>query len=136
MNGIIVAVMTMPVLKWTKRFNLNVSCAVSAIVWGVGLCLFGWAQTPWQYYGANLILTFGENRVFANGYLLIESLAPENMRGAYLGSSNLSMAGVVLGPAVGGYILGTMGGQFLFTAMSLLLLGSAACYLLARPIAK
>lgn len=132
MNGILVVCLTMPLLAWTKRFHLNNSCAVSSFIWAAGYLFLAYSHVPAQFYFATLLLTLGEIVVFANGYLIIESLAPENMKGAYLGTSNISNVGMVVGPSLGGWLFEIGSGQLLFTAMSAFLLTAMLMYLWAK----
>jgi len=128
LNGIGVVLFTMPLLKFAKRFNVNRSCAVSCLVWGLGYLGYGLVETEKMFVLSTLVLTLGEIVVYANGYYMIESLAPKNMKGAYLGSANLAHIGVVIGPMIGGYLYEFGGGKFLFVTMSLLTVFSAAIY--------
>lgn len=131
-NGFLVVLLTMPLLAWTKRFHLNHSCAVSALIWGLGYFVLAFSHLPSQFYFAMILLTLGEIVVFANGYLIIEELAPENMKGAYLGSANISNIGFVIGPTVGGWLFEVGDGRLLFSVMGLLLFVSAGMYIWAK----
>lgn len=132
MNGFLVVLLTMPLLAWTKKIHLNNSCAVSAVVWGVGYFVLAFSHLPLQFYFAMMLLTLGEIVVFANGYLIIEDLAPENMKGAYLGSANISNIGFVIGPTLGGWLFEMGDGRLLFSVMGLLLCVAAVMYLWAK----
>ena len=94
----------------------------------------GVADTPLQFLGSMFIFTLGEIVVFANGYLIIESLAPKKMKGAYLGATNVSQMGVVFGPMIGGFILESMGGQALFWSMGILLCMAGGLYLMVAKL--
>ncbi|MDH4467887.1 MAG: MFS transporter [Bacteriovoracaceae bacterium] len=132
LNGILVVLCTLPILKFTKKFDLNKSCAMSCLLWGVGYFIFGFAKIPLHFYWAMFFVTLGEIVVFANGNLIIETLAPAKMKGAYLGTTNLGYSGVVIGPALGGILMQWGGGELLFSTMSMLMILVAYLYMAAR----
>lgn len=129
LNGIIIVFITLPLLEWSKKFDLHVMCAISCLFWGGGYIAFAIATSTWYYYFGMVLITIGEIIVFANGAYLIERLAPDKMKGAYLGSLNMGFAGVILGPIIGGVILQQLSGQFLFLACSILMVFVALIYL-------
>jgi len=130
-NGLIVVLFTLPLLSWTKRFNINKSCAISSVVWGVGFIGMGLAIVPYHFFIAMVVVTLGEIVVFANGYLVIEALAPEDMKGAYLGTTNLGQVGVVVGPMIGGALLESGSGSLVFYSMGGLMCCTGILYFLA-----
>jgi MFS family permease len=129
LNGFIIVFITLPLLEWTKKFDLHLMCAISCLFWAGGYIAFAFASNSNFYYLGMILITLGEIIVFANGNYLIERLAPENMKGAYLGSLNLGFAGVILGPIIGGYILQELGGNFLFILCGVLMIFVAFIYL-------
>jgi MFS family permease len=90
------------------------------------------ASEPMHFYLGMLAITFGEIVVFANGYQMIESLAPPRMKGAYMGTTNLGHSGVVVGPVIGGMLLELGGGKLLFTVMGLVTVVVSFLYLQAK----
>jgi MFS family permease len=136
LNGITVVLLTLPLLSWAKKYDLNKICAASALFFCLGYLLMGLSSQPLQYYLSMIVLTVGEIVIFANGNMMIENLAPPKMKGAYLGLSNISSVGFVIGPAIGGALLEKGGGMLLFSVLSVLMLVVSALYLLARRFVR
>lgn len=134
LNGILVVATTLPLLKWSKRFHLNHACAASCLLWAIGYFVFGFAQYSVHFYWAMIFITLGEIIVFANGTYMIESLAPEKMKGAYLGTTNLGHSGVVIGPLLGGFLMELGGGKLLFSLLAVMMLLVAYLYLAAKKL--
>lgn len=128
-NGIIIVLITLPLLEWSKKFDLHLMCAISSLFWAVGYLGFAFASEVWHFYLGMLFITFGEIIIFANGNLLIENLAPEQMKGAYMGSLNVGFAGIIIGPLVGGMILDYSGSKLLFSFCMLLMIGVSLIYI-------
>jgi len=134
LNGATVVALTIPLLSWTKRFNLNLVCALSMWIWCIGFFVLSFSYLPLHFYISMAIMTLGEIVVFANGYQIIESLAPKEMKGAYLGSLNLSQIGMVIGPMIGGYLLGVGGGRLTFSTMGIFMFLAGWLYIVARYV--
>ena len=77
---------------------------------------------------AVFILSLGEVILFPTLQVLIDRLAPADMKGSYFGASSLGGFGFVLGPVVGGALLEHAGGAGLWSGMALLALGAAVLY--------
>jgi MFS family permease len=71
------------------------------------------APVYWWYL-ATVVLSLGEVILFPTFSLLIDRIAPENMRGTYFGASGLVALGVSLSPFIGGIVLQYAGGPALF----------------------
>ncbi|MDA8791760.1 MFS transporter [Bacteriovoracaceae bacterium] len=129
MNGFIVVLCSLPLLSWSKNFNINIGCFWSTITWAVGIILFAIGKDPFDYYVAMVFITLGEIIVFANGYLLIENLAPEEMKASYLSTINLSGLGFAVGPVVGATLYEWYNVSVALLLMSSFLIFSALIYL-------
>jgi MFS family permease len=134
LNGVTVVALTLPLLAWVKKFELRLSCAVSALFFAVGYFFMGLSRTQPEYMASMIVLTIGEIVIFANGNLIIESLAPPKMKGAYLGLANISSVGFVVGPALGGVLLEKGGGFLLFATLSLVMLVVSLLYFFSRGL--
>jgi MFS family permease len=66
------------------------------------------------------ILTIGEILTFPTSSLFIDRLAPEPLRGTYFGANGFRNIGFFLGPALGGWLLGSYGGKVAFGLIALL----------------
>ncbi len=67
-----------------------------------------------------LIITLGEVLVVPTLSVLIDQIAPEDMRGTYFGAATLRQLGPASGPFMGGIVLGGLGPVALFIFMAML----------------
>ena len=117
--------------KWTKRFSIAKTVAVSCVVFGLGFFGFGISGSFWWAYILSMIvLALGEMLVFSNGYILIDNLAPSNLRGTYHSAGNMFSVGMAIGPPLGLYFYKETNQFLLFTMACLLLFVCASLYLL------
>ena len=105
--------------------------AVSCVVFGLGFFGFGISGSFWWAYILSMIvLALGEMLVFSNGYILIDNLAPSNLRGTYHSAGNMFSVGMAIGPPLGLYFYKETNQFLLFTMACLLLFVCASLYLL------
>jgi MFS family permease len=108
-----------------RVFRLGVGLSGAAFV-GCGLAPgFGWLL------GARILQGVGAGLVFASAPALVTLATPEARRGRALGAFNLAASlGMVLGPLVGGVLVGHWGWRVVYLGRLPLV---AAAWLLARP---
>ncbi|MEQ1862722.1 MAG: MFS transporter [Chthoniobacteraceae bacterium] len=129
-NGVMVVLLELPLTRFTQRFDPRRAMCWGYVMIGFGFALNAFAQGFWGLFTAMTIFTLGE--IFAMPMLAawVAHLAPEHMRGRYIGalSSAWSFAGM-LGPALGLQVFG-------FSPTALWLgcgaLGGLAAFILAR----
>jgi MFS family permease len=102
LNGLMVALFELPLTSLTRRFSPARVMAVGYAVVGIGMAI--------NLVGANLpvlvvsmvIFTLGEMIALPIGQSYIAELAPEKMRGRYMGALGVAWSGAtMLGPAGG-----------------------------------
>ena len=76
----------------------------------------------WGWIGAVIIMSLAETILFPTMNVHIDRLAPKNLRGAYFGAASFYEIGFALSPFLGGLILDSLGGSWLFMIGSLLCL--------------
>jgi MFS family permease len=117
--------------KWTKKFDVAKTVALSCIVFSLGFFGFGISGSLWWAYIVSMIvLALGEMLVFSNGFILIDNLAPKNLRGTYHSAGNMFAVGMAIGPPLGAYFLKQTNQVILFSAAAVLLLVCSALYFL------
>ena len=95
---------------WMTRRVRNrspmVMMAAGALLYMVGLAMFGFVSTYWLFVVAILLLTFGEMIVMPVSQALATRFAPEDMRGRYMAFFSLAWAvPSTIGPWAAGLIL-------------------------------
>ncbi|WP_240620344.1 MDR family MFS transporter [Peribacillus acanthi] len=124
LNAIMVIILQMPISHYTERFKPMHLMVSGALFMGIGLFGFGFFDAWSGLFVSMGFLTIGEILIFPSNSLVIDQLAEEGMRGAYFGASQFRSLGSFFGPIAGGYLLTEIGGPFMFTSISLLVLVS------------
>jgi MFS family permease len=105
-NGLLVVLFQLSATRLIKRAGELRISVVGAILYGLGYLSIGYAPSFYWLLGSMVIITAGEILVSPASLSLISRLAPENLRGSYLGSlSMVRTAGWSLGPLLGGFLL-------------------------------
>jgi len=105
LNGLMVVLFEIPLSTYTRRRPPRSIIAAGFALIGCGAGLNAWADEPWEYALAMAVLTSGEILSMSVSMAYAASLAPESMRGRYLGLYGLTWAtAVACGPALGMWI--------------------------------
>lgn len=133
-NGLMIAFLQMPFSTLAARWRRDRMMVASGIVLGGGFFLNTFARTPLQFAAVVVVWTCGEmlNAVFAP--TIVSELAPEAMRGRYMGALTMCFSSAALfGAPLGGLVLARGGGAALWTAVLLVGLGASGFAALAGP---
>ncbi len=84
--------------------------------------------------GAMFILSLGETVLFPTLNIIIDRMAPDQLKGSYVGAASLASMGFVSAPVVGGFLLHQFGGFTLWLSMAALALVVASLYAMAAKI--
>jgi MFS family permease len=102
LNGLLVVALELPVSTVTRRLNPINSMAIGYILVGVGAGLNAFASTKPVLILAMAILTFGEMFALPVTAAYIADIAPEKMRGRYLGTLGLAWGfALIFVPGIG-----------------------------------
>ncbi|MGV8001690.1 MFS transporter [Photorhabdus temperata subsp. temperata] len=126
-NAITVLVAQLYLVPLLANTPLEKRITIGALILAVSQVLFWFnatASTLW-WGGCAVIFSIAEAILLPNLSILLDRLAPERYRGAYLGASTLVMLGLSLGRIVGGALL-EWWGKNVFVVMALLCLCIAA----------
>ncbi|SNT48631.1 MDR family MFS transporter [Rhodococcoides kyotonense] len=114
-NGLMLCALQVPAARYLRKLPREGVLAVSIVVIGIGVGLQGFAQFWWMYAAAVSIWTLGEMGAAPSRQRSAAELSRPDMRGRYLGVFALSVScATLLGPVVGGFILGKFGAQILW----------------------
>jgi MFS family permease len=79
------------------------------------------------------VFTLGEMIIDPAEYLFVDTIAPERLRGSYLGAQNLAAFGGALSPVICGYLLINSPAPTMFYVLACLTaVGGTLCFLAGR----
>lgn len=129
-NGMTVLVLQFPLLALTERFQPSfrsmIGVALMAVAFAM-MALIPITHETWFLF-AIFILSVGEVILFPTLQIMIDRMAPEDMKGSYFGAAALAGFGFAAGPIVGGALLEYFGGGGLWWSMAALMACVALIY--------
>ena len=123
LNATMVVLFQFSITRFTSRYGRSVMMALGAAFYALGFGVF--AEGPlWALMGAlpffflaQAILTMGEMIIVPVSQAFAADIAPQEMRGRYMGVFGLAYtAGFGLGPMLGGLVMDRLGGQYIWYA--------------------
>lgn len=127
-NAITVIALQLP-LGWlaNKRPPL-LAIHIGNLFFALGLAGIGYADTFALQIVAMILFTVGEILNYPAATMLLDKLAPEQLRGAYYGAQTFTNLGQFIGPWAGGWLLGQYGGETMFVVMAAVVLSASFIY--------
>ncbi len=111
-----------------NQANLFLMLCLGMLFFLLGLIGFSQADGVLVWVIAMAVFTIGEIIIIPTEYLFIDFIAPENLRGAYYGTQNLSNLGGALGPMLCGVALSLYQPQVMFYLLCLCVLLALGFY--------
>lgn len=135
LNGLLIIIFELPLTAWSQRLPPRQVIATGYLLLGIGFALTGIATKVPALIGTIMIWTFGEMISAPISVAYIAGMAPESLRGRYMGLYGLTWSlGLIAGPALGtrifardpGWLWSLCGGLGLISALMVLGSGRAA----------
>ncbi|MEH7456072.1 MFS transporter [Bacillus pseudomycoides] len=130
LNGLLVVLFQFQISKWATDKPVGKTMLYGAWLFGIGLFFIGWLPKWFGGSGtdATVILvtllvvyavyTLGEMIMSPVQMTFVANLAPEHLRGTYMGAASLQwITGNAFGPLLGGLLLDRLLGHLLFTIL-------------------
>lgn len=149
LNGLLVVLFQFPISRWAADKSVGKMMFYGVGAFGIGLLAIGWFPTILGNMDASkmtampiLLITFafytlGEMLMSPVQMTFVANLAPEELRGTYMGAAGLQwIIGGAVGPLMGGYFLDESLGNLLFTILGIGCLISACTYILIDKMAE
>ncbi|MBC6971088.1 MFS transporter [Bacillus sp. Xin] len=130
LNGLLVVLFQFQISKWATDKPVGRTMLYGAWLFGVGLFFIGWLPKWFGELGTNAtvilitllvvyaVYTLGEMIMSPVQMTFVANLAPEHLRGTYMGAASLQwITGNAFGPLLGGFLLDRLLGHLLFTIL-------------------
>jgi len=105
LNGLMIVFLELPLTNWTRRFKPKRMIAVGYALVGLSLAMLALAAGLPMLIASMVILTVGEMIALPVNSSYVAELAPENLRGRYMGIMGLSWnTAIGVGPMIGLWI--------------------------------
>jgi MFS family permease len=131
LNAAMVVLFQFPITRFTDRFARTAMMALGGAFFAVGFGLFGFVGVLPLFFLAQAIWTVGEMLTSPVSQALVADVAPETMRGRYMGVFGLAWTlAYGAGPLLGGAVMDQLNGRYIWYA-AFLLNGLAALGFLA-----
>jgi MFS family permease len=133
LNALTVAVVQYPLVRGLRRADHLVLLAVASVLVGLGLGLSGFVTVVWPLAVLVVVMSFGEMLLSPIATTLVSEMAPEEVRGRYMGVWALVWnGGMALGPAVAGLAMDGFGSRPTFVGLIGIGAAGAAGFLVLR----
>jgi MFS family permease len=134
LNAGIIAVVQYPLVRGLRLRNRMVLLAISSALLGVGIGGSAFAGPLWSLVILIVVLSIGETLLSPVASAEVSDLAPEAVRGRYMGVWTVVWnGGAALGPAFGGMAMDAIGGRQAFIVLLIVGLVGALGFLLLAP---
>jgi MFS family permease len=129
-NAVTILTFQFPMLRLLGRYNLYDRTYLALTLFGAAFLAY--AVLPVEAFAAWIVATWllavGEAVLFPTLQLQIDRMAQAHLRGTYFGAATLGGLGFGVGPFVGGWLLGRVGGPVTFTLTAVSVGLAALCY--------
>ena len=132
-NAVTVILMQYQIGRFLKRERLPYWICLGSALFVAGLIGFSFAQSTLAWCAAMFVFTLGEMIIYPAEYLFVDTIAPDHLRGSYLGAQNLAAFGGAMSPVICGYLLiNTPAPTMFYVLAALTTLGGMLCFLSSR----
>jgi len=134
LNALIVVAVQIPLVTALRFRNRMVLLAVSSGLLALGIGGSAFAGPLWSLVILIVVLSLGETLLSPVASAEVADLAPEALRGRYMGVWTVVWnGGAALGPAFGGWAMDNVGGRQAFVALLVVGLAGTAAFLALAP---
>jgi MFS family permease len=117
LNAAMVVVFQFPITRFTDRFTRTAMMAVGGAFFALGFGMFGFVGVLPLFFLAQAIWTVGEMFTSPVSQAFAADIAPETMRGRYMGVFGLVWTiAYGVGPLVGGAVMDKLDGRYIWYA--------------------
>lgn len=109
LNAIVVLAVQFPLVRFSSRFSPIVPLIAGNLCVACSLLIFGLFPYIWTMVLGVVLFTIGEVLMFTMTDVLVDRIAPNELRGTYFGMFGFNNLGNVMAPLLGGFLLDALG---------------------------
>ncbi|WP_410771790.1 MDR family MFS transporter [Fontibacillus sp. BL9] len=109
LNAVVVLVVQFPLVRFSSRFSPIVPLIAGNLCVSCSLLVFGLVPNIWTMMFGVVLFTIGEVLMFTMTDVLVDRIAPHELRGTYFGMFGFNNLGNVMAPLLGGFLLDAIG---------------------------
>ncbi|RCX20479.1 putative MFS family arabinose efflux permease [Fontibacillus phaseoli] len=109
LNAVVVLVVQFPLVRFSSRFSPIVPLIAGNLCVSCSLLIFGLVPNIWTMMLGVILFTIGEVLMFTMTDVLVDRIAPHELRGTYFGMFGFNNLGNVMAPLLGGFLLDAIG---------------------------
>lgn len=133
LNAFMVAVIQYPLVRGLRRADKLLLLTLASLLIGLGLGLTAFVYVLWPLAVLVVVMSFGEMLLSPIATTVVSDMAPEAVRGRYMGVwAVVWNGGMGLGPALTGFAMDGIGSRPTFAALIGFGAAGSAAYLLLR----
>jgi MFS family permease len=130
-NGVLIFVLQLPLTHWLSRYNAMNIVVVGGVLISIGFGLTAFHGGAFFVAACIAIWTFGEILQAPFKQSIVTDMAPEDLRGSYLGLFSMCYSSaLMIGAPIGGEVLHRLGATALWTGTFLTAMSAVTVYLL------
>lgn len=127
-NAITVVVLQIPLTHFTRNLSIMRVLMLGSIFFALGYVGFGLFNSWTGFIVSMVVLTIGEILAFPSGSMFIDQIAEDHLRGTYFGANSFKSVGSFVGPTLGGFLLKSIGGNYMFLVIAIIVAVSIFFY--------
>jgi len=126
LNGALIVCIELPMSVWVRRQNQKLMMILGYLLIGAGFSMFSIHSGMWPLFTGMFILTLGEMIALPVGMAYVSNLAPDDMRGRYMGMWGFSWAvAMMLATSIGMKLYLSFGSSFWLLILACNLIAAA-----------
>ncbi|RFU62846.1 MDR family MFS transporter [Peribacillus glennii] len=128
-HGLTIVILQLPLTRMFEKYKGIPTITAGALLLALGEVGFGFSETKLFLIISMVIFTIGEIFIIPSEYAVIDSITPEQTRGTYYGTQELTQVGSFLGPWFAGTVFSQLGAKPMFVCMAILAVVSILFYM-------
>lgn len=128
LNAVTVVVLQLILVRFIEKLSMLKGLLLGVVLFSLGYLGFALSHGWVTFILSMIVITLGEILIFPMGGVIIDRLATDELRGTYFGANGFRSIGFFIGPWLGGLMLDSFNGSFLFLITTIIVVCSMFMY--------